>query len=156
MKIDPIVHIFEPVLQFAQICRDRFKDYPRVSVHEYGLTNFKTRRTIISVDEAASSVHLLGDKPKQEIFLRDINAVLDDLDIRFIELMNINIEGEEYALLHRMVTNGVAKRTKNIQVQFHSFVPDAERRRNSIREQLSVTHKENFAYPFIWESWSLK
>ena len=44
----------------------------------------------------------------------------------------------------------------NIQVQFHSFIPDAKKKRDDIINLLSKTHKNDWSYYFVWENWSLK
>jgi FkbM family methyltransferase len=161
LRVDPIVHIFEPVKAFYNECVLRFKDYPRVYVHNYGLTNW-TRTSDIVVDEAASCLHgpcpWRSDEPKptENVLLRDIDEVVNELGVDKIELMSMNIEGEEYALLHRILTTSLIGRTKTIQVQFHDFLPDAKLRREKVRTMLANTHCENFCYPFVWESWTQK
>jgi hypothetical protein len=44
----------------------------------------------------------------------------------------------------------------NVQVQFHDFVPDAERRMRRIQEKLGKTHSLTYQYLFVWENWALK
>ena len=160
-KIDPTVHIFEPISQFAQYCSERFKDYPRVKIHNFGLSNTDKSAQIV-IDEAASCLHgpcpwrPNDPKPMENVVLRDIDAFLNESKINFIELMSIIIEGEEYALLRRIISSGAINRIRHIQVQFHEFIDSSTLERNALREMLSQTHKLNFDYPFVWESWSLK
>jgi len=46
------------------------------------------------------------------------------------------------------------KQFKNIQVQFHSFFPNAEERMLTIQSKLKETHRLEWQYRFVWESWA--
>ena len=68
--------------------------------------------------------------------------------------MKLNIEGGEFPLLEAMLSSGLISLVRHLQVQFHRFVPDADRRRDAIRTALARTHAQNWCYPYVWESWS--
>ena len=70
-----------------------------------------------------------------------------------VDLMKINIEGGEYDGLDKLVGTGLIKGIKSIQVQFHDFVPDAEKRVKDIHDKLQVTHIPTYQYEFVWENW---
>ena len=70
-----------------------------------------------------------------------------------IDLMKINIEGAEYDLLEHLIENKFVENIKDIQVQFHDFVPNAEARMKNIQAGLSKTHYLTYQYPFVWENW---
>ncbi len=73
-----------------------------------------------------------------------------------VALLKINIEGGEYDLLERLLETGLVGQFQHLQVQFHRFVPDAEKRRDFIRTGLAHSHEERWCYPWVWESWTLK
>ena len=73
-----------------------------------------------------------------------------------IDLMKINIEGGEYDLLEHLIDSGVIGAIADVQVQFHDFVPHAEKRMEEIQRRLSETHELTWQYKFIWENWKLK
>jgi hypothetical protein len=52
-----------------------------------------------------------------------------------------------------MLDSGMVSRVKNIQIQFHDFVPDASGRMLEIQSRLRVTHELTYYFPFIWENW---
>jgi hypothetical protein len=54
-----------------------------------------------------------------------------------------------------MLDTGITAKCRDIQVQFHDFVPDAEIRRDEIRRALSATHHLTYDYPFVWENWRI-
>ena len=78
---------------------------------------------------------------------------MQENNIKHIGLMKINIEGAEYDLLVHLIETSYIGRINNIQIQFHDFVKDAEKRMIEIEEKLAKTHKLTYQYPFVWENW---
>jgi len=157
-RVDPHVHIFEPIRDHYKTCVERFEEYPRVNVWNFGLSGTDYEADI-TVDEAASCLYgpcpwrKDGPKPKEHVIIRDIDKFMQEQRITNVDLISINIEGEEYDLLRRMGPTGIFSRTQFIQVQFHDFMPNAVERREECRTKLAETHKLRFDYPFVWESW---
>jgi hypothetical protein len=53
-----------------------------------------------------------------------------------------------------MLETGIVNIFKNIQIQFHLGVENDVERRDKIRNGLILNgFKNNFDYPFVWESW---
>lgn len=160
-KQDPYVYVFEPIKAHFDACVERFKDYEKVWVYNHGLSN-RNYEADITVDEAASCIHgpcpwrEAGPKPTEHVQILDIEGVMGTLGLEHVDLMSINIEGEEYDLLKRMHETDLMARTDNIQVQFHDFMSNAEERRCEIQSFLKETHEVKFNYPFVWESWTKK
>ena len=50
-------------------------------------------------------------------------------------------------------TPGLITRVIDLQVQFHDFVPDAQRRMHAIQQQLGRTHSLTYQSEFVWENW---
>lgn len=158
-RVDPYVYIFEPIQAHYQFCVERFKDYEKVKVFPFGLSS-RNYEADITVDEAASCLHgpcpwrEPGPKPTEHVKIVDIDEFVQANGIHHIDLMSVNIEGEEYNLLKRMFETGLMGQTDNLQVQFHDFMPQAQERRCEIQGYLKQTHVEKFNYPFVWEGWS--
>ncbi len=71
-----------------------------------------------------------------------------------IALVKINIEGGEYQLIQYMISKGLMKFIKHLQIQFHIVESFNWRYRyEKICTELSFTHKISWRYPFVWESW---
>ncbi len=145
------VDVFEPVPEFCARIRTRFAGNAAVRVFEYGLSDSETTLPM-SVAADGSSVYQKGAR-RIEVRLRDIADFVREQNIGEIDLIKINIEGGEYALLRRMLDTGIAGRCRDIQVQFHNFFLDAERLRDELRERLARTHELTYDYYFIWENW---
>lgn len=153
-RFDCRIHVFEPLEEYCREIRRRLGGNPKVAINQFGLADRTEDRTI-SVDEAASSVIKAAGKVVQ-IRLVDIHEYASKLDAPRIDLIKINIEGGEYALLSRMHATGLIPRCRDIQIQFHDFVPGAVALREDLRRMLSQTHELTYDYYFIWENWRLK
>lgn len=148
------IHVFEPVREFAQGMRRRFAKNRKIHVHNFGLSDH-TGKAVISCERDASSLFRRG-QISQEVHIVSLRDFLSKTNIRRINLMKINIEGAEYDLLDHLIDTGLATRVDNVQVQFHSFVPNAEQRMRRIQARLAKTHYLTYQYLFVWENWRRK
>ena len=112
------------------------------------------------MDGSASSVFRyakLYDKDEKTATIEIVKAsdFFREKNTRQIDLMKINIEGGEYDLLDHLIESGFVKNIKNIQVQFHDFVPRAMERMKKIQRELQKTHHLTYQYLFVFENWKL-
>jgi FkbM family methyltransferase len=153
---DVVVHAFEPMPGPRRHFTRLLADDSRVHLHPYGLAgrDFNTSMTLagpgssLFVDRAADKA--VGTN---EVELRDVSAVLNELSVDRVDVMAINIEGGEFELLDRMYATGWLSRTGTVFVQFHEFAPGAYRGVRRSRRQLSKTHDLAWRYPWVWERW---
>lgn len=153
------IFIFEPHPVFYQKCVLRFAGNKKIRILNYGL------------DEVAKELHLTdaGDSSSSEARpqrsseisnivcqFKSFDEAVNECQIDKVDLIKINIEGAEYRLLDSLLCTGQVKSIKNLQVQFHDFVPNARVWRAKIRAQLAKTHDCRWCYEFIWESWDRK
>jgi len=117
----------------------------------------------ISTEDKDGFIFMSGDgtssnlKNGQSISVKfnSIETVLEKWGLNKIDLIQINIEGDEYPVLEHMLKTGSITRFKNVQIQFHLGIENDVERRNKIREGLiKIGFKNNFDYPFVWESWT--
>lgn len=148
------IHIFEPVPLFVEKITKRFLKNPRIFVHPFGLSNRNANTTLWLAGDGSSVFRARGEAI--EIRLVSIAEFLSKNNIRHVNLLKVNIEGGEYDLLEQIIQTGFIADIADIQVQFHEFVPEAERKRNKIRELLSKTHYLTYEYEFVWENWRRK
>jgi len=145
------VHCFEPVQSFYESICQRFSGIDAIKIYNFGLHSRNETSTIRLSGNASSTFGSLGNAQKIELI--DVSNFLQSLPTDQIDLMKINIEGGEYQLLERLLETGLINRVRNLQVQFHNFVPDAEAWRERIRTRLFETHRLTYDYKFIWENW---
>lgn len=145
------VHIFEPVRDFAQLIKARYKMNPDIQVYDHALGAETGEMTIFLDENATSSFKNSGKALTSSVI--DFEAWLQASNINEIALLKVNIEGGEYDLLEHLIDTKIVKRIRNIQVQFHDFVPNSALRAKRIRDRLRIGHKLTYQYTFIWENW---
>jgi hypothetical protein len=83
-----------------------------------------------------------------------IETILNNFGLEYVDLIQVNIEGDEYPILENMILTGLINKFKSIQIQFHLGIENDVERREKIRNNLLDNgFKINFNYPFVWESW---
>ena len=149
------IQVFEPVISYAQRIERRFAHNPLVTVHPYGLAGTAGEARIVVAGDASSHVRS-GQLPGelQTVALRTPAEVLSELGLEQLDLMKVNIEGAEFDLLAHLIATGIVERIKDLQVQFHPFVPEARRRADDLRDGLRRSHEQAWGYDFLWENWS--
>ena len=151
-KYNPNFYIIEPIPQFYDTLVNRFNLNHKVNILDMGISN-EDKEGIIYLGGDGSSSNLKEGTPINVKF-KTMTSLLSQWDLDTVDLLQINIEGDEYHLLEHMIGDGSIGRFKNIQVQFHYGIDNYIKRRNQIHEDL----KNNgfiikFNYPFVWESW---
>jgi len=149
------IHVFEPVVEFANIIKGKFSGNLKIYVHPYGLgAKNELMKMHIAGDRSSIHDYLPGAK---EGYAEILGAVpyIESLGIKRIDLMKINIEGGEYDLMEHFIRQGWTKYITDIQIQFHDFVPDANTRADNIRDELKLTHHLTYNYVPYWENWRL-
>lgn len=152
-KFDCNMYVFEPVKEFVIELRKKFADNPKVRIFDFGLAD-SNKKAEISISSDRSSVFSDGED-KVSIMLRDVVEVIDEIGLRKIDLMQINIEGGEYALLQRLIDSRYVEKVENIQVQFHDFVENAEQKMYDLYKSLWKSHFPTYHYKFVWDNWKL-
>ncbi len=147
------IHIFEPVKSFFEKIKERFTKNDKIKVHNIGLSNKNTELPISLLNDSSSLFK--EDTQNEYIKVVDASVFFKEQNIENIDLIKINIEGGEYDLLENLIKNGYISKIKNIQVQFHDFVPDAKERMIKIQEELGKTHHITYQYEFVWENWEI-
>jgi FkbM family methyltransferase len=150
-RYDPYIHIFEPVPAFAEQLAVQFATNAKVRVHAVAL-GAADGDLVLALSDDASSAYITGPQSARGV-CREVEAYLKKVGIDHVDLAKINIEGGEYPLLQRMIETGVITRWHDLQIQFHSFVPDAQQQYATLRAGLARTHKLTYDYPFVWENW---
>ena len=153
------IHVFEPMPAYYDAICNRFSRNQRIQSHPFGLSK-TTCTTSLSVEDDASSQWKKSSN-QVEIQLRDAAAFLEQLGLEElggakIGLCKINIEGGEYELLERLLDTGCISQFQNLQIQFHTFVPEATARMEAIQRRLQETHELTYQYRFVWENWRLR
>jgi FkbM family methyltransferase len=151
----PNIILVEPVPEFYYELVEKYKNYEKIKVVNVGVSTDKNEVTkILYVSNDGSSTNFNTNASGIEIKTLPIDKILSDNNINQVDLLQINIEGDEYGLMEYMIESNIVNKFKNIQIQFHLGIENDIERRNNIQKNLiSKGFKNKFDYPFVWESW---
>lgn len=152
-KYNCTICVFEPVREFYEFIKERFKNNWKIRVFNFGLAS-SNRKEVIFLNEDGSSLY--GKGKRETINLFDFEEFLKKEKIKKINLVKSNIEGAEYELLEYLISKGVMKNIEVLEIQFHRNIRDYLKRYKRIRNNLKNTHHLKYSFPFVWESWVLK
>lgn len=151
-KYNPNVYIVEPVTDFFNILTEKFFNNEKVHVLNLGVSD-EEREDIIYLNEDATSSNIQEGKSINVKFIK-IEKLLETWNLKKVDLIQINIEGDEYPLLEDMLNTGSINNFLCIQVQFHMGIENDVERRDKIRDGfIKNGFKNKFDYPFVWECW---
>jgi len=154
IKYNPHMVLVEPVPQYYDHLTKTFADNPKVTVLNYGIST-NTHEGELFLNSDATSKYLRTGSPIRVKFIT-MTDLFNMIDKPHVDLIQINIEGEEYPLLEQMLEDGTILKFSNIQIQYHDFIANAIERRNNIQGKMLEHFNKKFDFPFIFEGWSLK
>ncbi len=155
-RYNPKVYIFEPVHEFADLISIRFKDNEKVKVYKFGLSDYSSQNKMY-ISEDGSSVYCNNSKQMETVSMVNIVEFIEENAIDKIDLLKLNIEGGEYAVLDKLFESGYIRIVKYLQIQFHNVSDNSISRMKEQISALKETHELMWkCRPFIWESWKLK
>lgn len=158
-KFNPIIPniiLIEPVPEFYNYLVVKFKNYEKIKVLNYGVSTDKYEcvKPLYESTDGSSTNFKNANGNSIEIKTLPIEKILQDIGVNQVDLLQINIEGDEYGLMEHMIKEDIIQKFNNIQVQFHLGIENDQERRDIIQKELiSKGFKNKFNYPFVWESW---
>jgi FkbM family methyltransferase len=150
----PNIILVEPVPEYYNHLVTKYKNYEKIKVMNVGVStdgNDATKTLYISNDGSSTN---FTTNTSIQIETLPIDKILSNNYINQVDILQINIEGDEYGLMEYMIESNIIDMFKNIQIQFHlGITNDVERRLNIQKKLISKGFKNKFDYPFVWESW---
>lgn len=153
------VVIFEPVSQFANaICTSfSLENTSNITLVHAGVGSYDHDVEFgIHGDGTglyASTVFEQEDLPRELVHIIRLSEWIGN---QRIDLLKLNIEGMEYAVIADLMTNGTMKQIKNLQVQFHRRKESDDQLHAVMRTELLITHRLTHDFPFCWELFTLR
>jgi hypothetical protein len=106
------------------------------------------------VEGDATSQYSVVSSKTMDITCYPIEYFLEKYKIDVVDLVQINIEGEEYPLLEKWIKSDVLNKIKYIQVQYHNFVDNYRERKQNIEQGLINRGFVNqWDYDIVFSSW---
>lgn len=152
----PNIILIEPVPEFYNHLVTKYQNNEKIKVINAGVSTDEneTTKTLYVSSDGSSTNFNINVKSVIQIKTIPIDKILSDNNINQVDLLQINIEGDEYGLMEYMIESNTIDKFKNIQIQFHLGIDNDIERRNIIQKNLvSKGFKNKFDYPFVWESW---
>lgn len=166
----------EPIPDLFRRTRQRFHDTARVKLLNFGLSDVDGNASMAfegAAGEASSAFAAVpaaapasfgsggsGRRGGQVIQLRDASAVLREIADevgRPPDVVSMNCEGCEYAVLERLLSTDWVAQVAFLQVSWHKTagVPDRKARHCEIEHRLHETHDLVwFDFSFGWQGWA--
>jgi FkbM family methyltransferase len=155
-KYNCTIYVFEPVKEFYDNIVKRFKGNDKVKVFHIGLgNNTYTTDIKITSDLVGSSIHR-ETGTIEFVDIVDIIEFMKEHKLESVDLLKLNIEGEEFPLLEYLIENNKLNLFNNLKIQFHNFMEFAEERKNNIRTHLQKEFNLVYDFFFVWEGWTIK
>jgi NAD+ synthase len=154
IKYNPNIYLVEPLSMFCEELKYKFQTNDKVQIIQSGISNYNgvshlyLQRMIQAISKYDKTDNVIS------INVQTPDNILKLVPHDVIDILQINIEGEEYNVLESMIATGCISRIKYLQVQFHKIFIDSVERRNNIHAKLKEFGFElKWNYEFIWESW---
>jgi len=152
-KFNPNLLIVEPVPQFVYELKRQFNNNPKVNIEGSAISTSNKKINLYVKGSATSETIQVSDR-QISVDCYDINYLISKYNLSKIDLIQVNIECEEYPLIMNWIETGFLKNVKYLQVQFHTFCENYEERYETIFQGLKkIGFEINYKYDFVWESW---
>jgi len=152
-KFNPKVLVIEPVPYFYNSLTRDFSHNKKI-IFENSAISTEYKKIKLHVRGSATSESIKVSNFVIEVESYPISYYLEKHKIEKVDLVQINIECEEFPLLLNWIESEVLNNIKYIQVQFHTFCEDYQKRYDLIAEGLQKRgFKIRYRYGFVWEAW---
>lgn len=147
------VYLVEPIFESWKTLFEKFKSNPKVHILKVAVGTSNTEKIMYINEDSTSSNAETGEPITVEY--RTIDRILNQWDLEEVDLLQVNIEGDEYELLQYMLDKNIIDKFKTIQVQFHLGIKDVIDKYKAICKGLEEKgFKVKYSYPFVWEAWT--
>jgi len=147
-RYGPRLYVFEPQHWAYTVCCEVLAD--RATVEPYGLGAEDGYLPMGAYGTDGSSF-VSEQEPFAAGQLKDIGAAFRDLEIRHIDLMLMNIEGYEYALLPHMLGRGILP--DRLMVQFHPPEPGGMLTGQMFERLADAGYRVAWTYGVVLTAW---
>jgi FkbM family methyltransferase len=142
-RYHPRLFVFEPQLWAYEVCKRALGDAATVVNFGIGDRGGTFNMADWETDGCSFTKADAGEYAGGTGAIREIGAAFSELEIGVVDLMLMNIEGDEYRLLPHMLGKGILP--KRLMVQFHTFIDEYGMALAKIHQQL-----EDAGYRIVW------
>ena len=151
-RYNPYMHIIEPIPTYFNYLQGIFNGEKAV-VYQFAAHSANELITMGLAGEetgirATTQISIQVEAKDIGEFIRSLNEKVD--------LIEINIEGGEYAVIDHLIATENIKLIRTLLIQFHQYDFNDEYKRAKLRKFLNKTHENIFTYPWVWERWDIR
>ncbi|XP_060081493.1 uncharacterized protein LOC132560820 [Ylistrum balloti] len=153
--------VLEPVLNFYKVLKNKFRDSPNMVIYNYGIDTVDGKFYVNEAKNDGSSIflqHQNKTKNGKAIKIMNVRSFFEKFSVRSrdVDLITLNCEGCEFAVLDLLLSTDYIRHFRNIQFQPHMLpsICYPVKRYCWYQELLQKTHNITFQFFFLWESWS--
>lgn len=155
-RFNPKLLIVEPIPQFVETLKNKFENNPNVIIDNSAISTSNKEIELYVFESSTSETHKVSEE-KITVNAHNIEYFIEKYNLTKIDLVQVNIECEEYPLLLHWINTDFLSNVKFIQIQFHTFCDDYEEKYSIISQGLKKLGFEiRYRYDFVWESWENK
>lgn len=158
------IFTFEPTPHFFSVLQDKFGKNPRVNISNVGASDTSGEADFIvegfhgwgtsGVDHSIQGEHV-------QVHLQDVDDILNSVQqkIGYVpDVVNINCEGCEYAVMQRIVDRGWLGKIHYIQLSWHTpaDIMDRVAKRCKIEQALLQSYDRTYYTHPGWVGWKLR
>ena len=148
--------VIEPIEDFCNVIKRDLSSNEKIKIEQLGIST-EPKDVMISHNGDASSQYLEQTSNQITIHCEPLEYFLDKYNVNKVDLMQVNVEGEEFPLFEHWLKSDILSKFKFIQIQFHRVGTDYEERKQKIQDGLrSKGFVCNWEYPYVFESWENK
>jgi len=152
-KFNPKVLVIEPVPEFYRGLVKKFSHNKKL-IFDNSAISTENKKIKLHVKDSRTSESIKVSNDVIQVDAYPISYYLEKYNIEKVDLVQVNIECEEFPLLLNWIENEVLDKIKYLQIQFHTFCEDYQKRYDLIAEGLERRgFKIKYRYGFVWESW---
>lgn len=153
---NPKLLIIEPIPMFVKRLKNKFEDNLNVIIDNSAISTTNKEITLhVSGSRTSESIEVSTNKINVNAY--DIQHFVRKYNLNKIDLIQVNIECEEYPLLLNWIGGDFLNNVRFLQIQFHTFCDDYEQKYSIISEGLkNLGFEIRYRYDYVWESWENK
>lgn len=155
-KFGSKIHAYEPHPGAFEVLCKKLGDSNEITPFKKGLGS-SSGFVELSDDENSSSLYRNKRGEKSiSVELIDVAKVVASAPGGEIGLMKLNVEGAEYEILHRLISQSLIEKIRLIQIQWHHIDSESPNLKERLTEKLSESHAIEWSYEWTWELWKAK
>lgn len=152
--------VLEPVEKFYKIWVEIFESSPNIEIYKYGIDAADGTFYANNNDKDGTSIYRNTGTGDDRLEIVAVPTFFEKLMVRhkIVDLITLNCEGCEYAVLDLLLSTDYIHYFRNIQYQSHriSGICHPVKRFCWYQELLPKTHQLTFQHKFWWESLAQK